>query len=204
VPVTRSAVLEQLARAQTLGFLGNGPVADQLDHACALVALCGPAGGRVVADLGSGGGVPGLAWLLCEDVPNLVLIERSLRRAAFLRSCVISLGMDSWVSVRTESAESASWSPDLRGMCAAVTARSFAPPPTTLECGGGLLGIGGRLVVSEPPDSDRWSSIALGEYGMSLGARVGSPVSAVVLERSGMWPEHLPRSERLTRKHPLW
>ncbi len=202
--VTRSAVLEQLTRAQTLGFLGNGPVADHLDHASSLVALCGPVGGRVVADLGSGGGVPGFAWLLCDGVPNLVLVERSARRAAFLRSCVISLGVDSWVSVRTESAESASWSPDLRGMCAAVTARSFAPPPTTLECGGGLLGIGGRLVVSEPPDSDRWSSVALGEYGISLDSRVAAPVSAVVLVRSGPWPEHLPRSERVTRKNPLW
>ncbi len=191
-------------RAQTLGFLGDGPVAEHLNHACSLVALCGPVGGRLVADLGSGGGVPALAWLLCEEVPDVVLVERSARRAAFLRSCVVSLGVDSWVTVRTESAESASWSPDLRGMCGAVTARSFAPPATTLECGGGLLAIDGRLVVSEPPDSDRWSSVALGEYGMSLRARVASPISAVVLERSGAWPEHLPRSERVTRKHPLW
>ncbi len=202
--VTRSAVLEQLTRARTLGFLGDGPVSDHLDHACALVALAGPVRGRAVADLGSGGGIPGLAWLLVEDVPAITFIERSARRAAFLRSCVSSLGVADSVSIRTESAESASRSHELRGACAAVTARSFGPPAVTLECGGGLLAPGGRLIVSEPPGVDRWSSVALSEYGMRLAMRVETPINAAVLELFGTWPDRLPRQERVTRKRPLW
>lgn len=202
--VSRGELLDQLERSRTLGFLGDGPVADQLDHAEALVSLVEPVGDGAVVDLGSGGGIPGLAWLL-TDLPNtIVLLDRQARRTAFLRSVVAELGVSDRVSVLTMAAEDASRLSDLRGSCAAVVARSFGPPPVTFECAGGLLCYGGRLAIAEPPGESRWSKLDLSPYGFALLETTDSAIHAVVLRRMGEWPEHLPRPERLTRKRPLW
>ena len=52
-------LLPLVARARDLGFLGPGPVEDQLALAGAFVAATAGRSGPLL-DLGSGGGVPGL------------------------------------------------------------------------------------------------------------------------------------------------
>ena len=202
--VSRGELLDQLERSRTLGFLGDGPVADQLDHAEALVSLVEPVGDGAVVDLGSGGGIPGLAWLL-TDLPNtIVLLDRQARRTAFLRSVVAELGVSDRVSVLTMAAEDASRMPELRGVCAGVVARSFGPPPVTFECAGALVCVGGQLAIAEPPGESRWSESDIRPYGFTMVETTHSSIHAVVLRRVGEWPDHLPRPERLTRKRPLW
>lgn len=65
-----------------------------------LFMLC-PADARIWADLGSGGGYPGLviAILAAELRPELrvVLVESDQRKATFLRQAIISLGLDARV-----------------------------------------------------------------------------------------------------------
>ncbi|GHU25461.1 ribosomal RNA small subunit methyltransferase G [Spirochaetia bacterium] len=47
-----------------------------------------------IADVGSGAGLPGIPLALCLPGCSLCLIERSGRRAAFLRTCVAALSLD--------------------------------------------------------------------------------------------------------------
>ena len=49
-----------------------------------------------------------------------------------------------------------------------VTARSCGPPAVVAECGAPLLRVGGRLLVSEPPQvTDRWPVEGLAALGLS-------------------------------------
>lgn len=201
--ITRDDVELQLERARALGYLGDGPVADQFDHAASLMAVAGEIGGGTVLDLGSGGGLPGLVAALLAPTAQLTLLDRQARRTAFLRSAVAALGLADRCDVVTASAESAAHESAWRGRFDVVFARSFGPPPVVLECAGGFLSPQGVLIVAEPPSGDRWSDVDLSPYGMSLDS-VGGGVRAACLRRTGEWPAQLPRAERLTRRKPLW
>lgn len=100
--------------------------------------------GAVVADVGSGAGLPGLVWALARPDLTVVLIESLLRRASFLTECVHELGLTGRVQVLRARAESASQRP---GSMDVVTARAVAPLGTLAEWGVPLIAAGGRLVA---------------------------------------------------------
>src|SRR6478752_7749146 len=86
-------LLEILSEAQSLGFLGPGDPASHISHALGFAdaALAeGPEPTRF-ADLGTGGGVPGL--VLAEHWPEaeVAFIESSVRRSRALASWVATL-----------------------------------------------------------------------------------------------------------------
>ena len=92
-----------LEEARDLGFVGPGPVERQIEHSMGFVeilhALKPTIGNRAIMDLGSGGGIPGLVIAgLCRPQPT-VLLEGSVRRAAFLLSAVERLGLTGSVTV---------------------------------------------------------------------------------------------------------
>ena len=106
-------------------------------------------------DLGSGGGVPGLALARWWPASRWVLLDARERRAVFLAGC----GRVSWRSVTGcrslhAAAEDAGRDDRHRGRFDLVVARSFGPPAVVAECGAPFLREGGRLVVSEPPIDD--------------------------------------------------
>ena len=55
-----------------------------------------------VADVGTGGGFPGLLWKLLEPRLDLTLIERKDRKVAFLERAIIRMGME---GVQTHAAD---------------------------------------------------------------------------------------------------
>ncbi len=59
-------------------------------------ATASSTGGRRirVADVGTGGGFPGLLWKLLEPRLDMTLIERKDRKVAFLERAIIRMGMD--------------------------------------------------------------------------------------------------------------
>jgi 16S rRNA (guanine527-N7)-methyltransferase len=78
-----------------------------------------PAGSRVLVDLGSGGGFPGLVLALL-GVPEVHLIESDQRKAVFLREAAREMGLS--VTVHASRAE------HVTGLDAdVVTARALAP-----------------------------------------------------------------------------
>ncbi len=122
-----------------------------------------PAGStQRIADLGSGGGFPGVPMAIAEPGLDLVLIESHGRRAEFLRTVVEALGLERARVVQAR-AEDAGRGPMLRATFDLVTARALAPLPVLIEYALPLLKDGGLLVAPK-------GSRAEGELAASAGA----------------------------------
>jgi 16S rRNA (guanine527-N7)-methyltransferase len=196
-------LLEQLERARSLGLLGPGPAVDHLVHAQGFIDALDGVAGRVI-DLGSGGGVPGLPVAVAREDLELVLLDSSVRRCEFLSSAVEALGLAPRVSVVVGRAEDVGRG-ELRGTAAAVISRSFGPPAATAECAAPLLVVGGRLIVSEPPDArDRWPAEGVELLGLAtVGPPTGTP-KVQVLELRRPCPDSYPRRDGVPAKRPLF
>jgi 16S rRNA (guanine527-N7)-methyltransferase len=199
---------EVLEEAKRRGFLGPGPVEQHALHSRAY-AGAGLGGRGPVADLGSGGGVPGLVLAMLLPDVEVVLMEANLRRCAFLAEAVAGLGLVSRVDVVRERAEIIGHDAHHRGRYGTVVARSFGPPPVTAECGAALLASGGRLLVSEPPEEqfpskERWPAAGLARLGLVHMATVAGPARIAVLEQVQPCPAMYPRRVGVPAKRPLW
>lgn len=204
-------VLRQvLEDARTAGFLGPGPIEPHLRHAegfaeAAEAAL--PHDPSAFADLGTGGGVPGLVLALRWPGSSGILVDSNQRRCAALRDAVERMGIADRIEVVEERAEGVGRSGYLRASFDLVTARSFAEPAVTAEIASGLVKIGGVLVVSEPPEPDdrRWPVEGLADLGFGpaeLAVRIGAHFAVVA--KVGSTPDRYPRGVGRPAKRPLW
>jgi 16S rRNA (guanine527-N7)-methyltransferase len=202
-------LLEVLLDAQSQGFLGPGDPASHLAHALGFAdatLTCGPAPERF-ADLGTGGGVPGLvlAALWPETVAGL--IESSARRCAALRIWITQLGLGDRVEVLEGRADSWARNPVRRETFDLVTARSFARPAITAEIAAGLVRLGGILVVSEPPtgSEDRWPRDRVGELGFAPAVPIlARDAHYACLRKTQLAGAKIPRQAARLRKRPLF
>lgn len=194
-------LLEQLERSRALGFLGPGPIEDHIAHAGGfLTALVGVTG-RVI-DLGSGGGIPGLVIAVARPDLEVVLVEAAAKRCRFLESAVLALALSTTV---VEGRAEVVGRGALRGSAAAVVARSFGTPAVTAECAAPLLRVGGRLIVSEPPeDVERWPVEPLGQLGLTPSLRTDGVPAMQVLEQTSPCPDRFPRRDGKPAKRPLF
>ncbi len=98
----------------------------------------------VVADVGSGAGLPGLVWALARPDLHVTLIEPLLRRANFLQEAIVRLNLADRVRVIRGRGEEVKehW-----GTFDVVTARAVAPLPKLLGATVPLLRSGGRLLA---------------------------------------------------------
>lgn len=204
-----------LLEAQQLGFLGPGPIGRHISLATemaeAVEQALEPSGPSwrtrlQVLDLGTGGGVPGLVLSLRWPWAELWLLDASSRRAAFLERSLPRLGVEGRVTVLAERAEQAGRGP-LRGCIDVVTARSFAAPAVTAECGAPFLRVGGLAAISEPPAgperAGRWSPQGLAELGMEVvTVPASSPVQ--ILRQCAECPTRFPRRDGVPAKRPLF
>ena len=198
-------LLEVLERSKELGFLGPGAVRAHVLHARAFLPEVADA--STVLDLGSGGGVPGLVLAWDRPGTELLLLDAMEKRCRFLEWAVDRLDRP-LARVRCGRAEELARDPALRGGFDVVTARSFAPPPVAAECAAGFLHVGGRLVVSEPPQEgsiDRWPAGPLDELGMRpTGVSATETATLQVVEQFRECPERFPRRVGVPAKRPLF
>ncbi len=161
-----SVLVEVLGEAAGLGFLGPGPVEAHIIHAARFADALRPTAD--VLDLGSGGGMPGLVLAALHPDLMVVLLDARTNRTDFLARAVGRLGWAARVTVVAGQAETLGRSPDWRGRCSAVVARSFGSPSVTAEDAAPFLAVGGQLLVSEPPDSSagRWPAAGLALVGL--------------------------------------
>jgi 16S rRNA (guanine527-N7)-methyltransferase len=98
---------------------------------------------RLIADLGSGGGFPGLVLAIALPEAHVALVESASRKCAFLLGAVeaLTLGNVEVVCGRAED-----W-PEGLGAHDLVTARALAPLSVLVEYAAPLLVAGGQLVA---------------------------------------------------------
>ncbi|MSX13275.1 MAG: 16S rRNA (guanine(527)-N(7))-methyltransferase RsmG [Actinobacteria bacterium] len=147
----------------------------------------------VVADVGSGAGLPGLVWALARTDLKIVLIEPLLRRANFLTTVVSDLGLGGQVTVTRVRAEDLAKQGDWVGVDV-VTARAVAPlarllgwTVPLLRAGGSLVALKGSSVSSELAEAAPVAA-ALGIKDLRVdvcGQGVVDPVTTVVLATRG-------------------
>ena len=204
-----SRLISVLERSRDLGFLGPVPIEQQVAHATAYADALRTAGLPEPAkaiDLGSGGGLPGLVLAGIWNSANMVLLDGSVRRCAFLEESVDELELGSRVVVRCGRAEDLAHGQGLRGWADLVVARSFGAPPVLAECAAGFLSPRGHLLVSEPPDGtlDRWPEAPLGTLGMGPVQLIADDPHFALIEQMSRCPERYPRRVGVPSKRPLF
>ncbi|MQC18690.1 MAG: 16S rRNA (guanine(527)-N(7))-methyltransferase RsmG, partial [Chloroflexi bacterium] len=115
--------------------------------------LLHPGGAARVADLGPGGGFPGVPMAIADPAMTLVLIESQERRCAFLRAVAAELGLGR-VTVVHARAEEAGRMPVLRASFDVVVARALAAMPVLVEYALPLLCEGGALATPKGSRGD--------------------------------------------------
>jgi len=110
-----------------------------------LVALDLPAvrAARRIADLGSGGGFPGLALAIALPEARVALVESVGRKCAFLAGAASELGL---TNVEVVNARAEAWAEGLSAHDL-VAARALAALPVLVEYAAPLLAPGGVLVA---------------------------------------------------------
>jgi 16S rRNA (guanine527-N7)-methyltransferase len=188
------ALVDALLDAQRLGFLGSRPIPEVIEHARGFVrALRARENDHViesVLDLGSGGGVPGL--IIAHDLPavHLTLLDRRAKRTDALERLVRRLGWQDRITVACTDVTA--FVPD--DPFDAVVARGFGPPEFTLAQAARLVRDGGPIVISEPPEVDRWDDQLLAELGLRrVEAPTVAPSAAGSRDLDGLVAVFLPR-----------
>ncbi|MGZ4462611.1 MAG: 16S rRNA (guanine(527)-N(7))-methyltransferase RsmG [Gaiellaceae bacterium] len=151
-----------------------------------------------IADIGAGGGVPGIPLAAANPDRAVVLIESSRRKCDFLARAAGRFANVRVVCGRAEEQES--------DVFDVVVARALAPPPVALEwClplvkpGGVAMLYVGRLEQDLAPVAE-----ALAGGGVELHPVAGSEARQLVLVRKlAPTPAGFPRRPGLARKRPL-
>ncbi|MCA9849022.1 MAG: 16S rRNA (guanine(527)-N(7))-methyltransferase RsmG [Dehalococcoidia bacterium] len=172
-----------------------------------------PAGERRrLADLGPGGGFPGIPMRIAEPSLELALIESNQKRAEFLEFAVRELGLTD-VTVHPLRAEDAGRAPELRAAFDVVVARALAAMPVLVEYALPLLRDGGILAApkgSRALDELAESGGAIAALGgvalepLSLPVLPDAPPQTVLLvRREGPLDDRYPRRAGMPSKRPL-
>lgn len=112
------------------------------------------AGARVVADIGAGGGLPGIPLAVLSPTVLFHLYEPNRKKAAFLRTAVRELGMTHRVEIRTAGI----FAPVDRGLASyydVALSRAAMPPVSWLPLGQELIQVAGTVLVFATVHSSR-------------------------------------------------
>jgi 16S rRNA (guanine527-N7)-methyltransferase len=162
-----------------------------------------------LADLGSGGGFPGLALAIALPDARVTLVESTGRKGAFLAGAadVLELANVEVVHGRAEAWAAGAEANDV------VTARALAPLPVLVEYAAPLLRLGGSLVAwkgrREPgEEADGAAAARLLGMGTPSAVRVDPFDSAsdrhlYLSSKESTTPSAYPRREGMARKRPL-
>ena len=164
-----------------------------------------------IADLGAGGGFPGLVLAIALPQVRIALVESVVKKAAFLRDTARELGVADRVDVVPERAET--W-PDGLGWADVVTARALASLPVLIEYASPLLREGGSLVAwkgARSADEETDALAAAAMLAMAEPRAISVPSAAVantderhlyVSSKVGPTPPGYPRRPGMARKRP--
>jgi 16S rRNA (guanine527-N7)-methyltransferase len=187
--------------------LVSAPAAELIDDSLVLLNFLGDAG-RLV-DVGSGGGLPGLALKLARPDLHVTLVESDQGKAAFLVQAAAGLLLKD-VEVVGRPAEEVGRDPRYREIFDVAVARALAPMPVLAELCLPLVRVGGRLLAQKTEKEDVSGAIhAIEVLGGSLDTvaaarsqtRTGGTV--VVVRKVAATPAEYPRRPGVPRRRPL-
>ncbi len=137
-------------------------------HVLDSLALCRQIGaGARVADVGSGGGFPGIVVACARPDVRVSLIESRRRRASFLAEVVRSVPLVG-CGVHAMRAEEAATLPELANRADVVTARALRLDQL-LQVAPPLLAPGGRVIAMQTANADMAVVRAIGErFGFAI------------------------------------
>ena len=129
---------------------------------------------RTVADLGSGGGFPGLALAIALPETQVALVESVRRKCAFLERAAAELGLG---NLRVVNARAESWLEGIGGHDV-VTARALAPLGVLVEYAAPLLREGGSLVAWKGyPDAAEEADAGVAADALGMARPIPGPVA---------------------------
>jgi 16S rRNA (guanine527-N7)-methyltransferase len=107
--------------------------------------------GQKILDIGTGGGLPGLA--LAAKMPNIPfrLVDAREKKVKAVQEVADALGLEN-VKTAAERFEVLAHKAGYRKQFDVVTARAVAPLPVLLEYASGFLRVGGRLYAWKGPE----------------------------------------------------
>jgi 16S rRNA (guanine527-N7)-methyltransferase len=155
-----------------------------------------PAGARV-ADVGSGGGLPGFPLAIARPDLHFVLIESTQKKARFLSDVAAALGFAN-VEVSAERAEVLAKGP-LGGSFDVVTARAVARLSALLPLTAPLAKEGGTLLLVKGQRAEEELAEAarlLGKLGVTHERTVATPTGRIVVLRKRGAPKGATRMGR--------
>jgi len=127
-----------------------------------------PSSARVVADLGSGAGLPGVPLKIVRPDLDVTLIEARRRRAMFLTSAIRTIGLS---GCRVMEGRVEDIAQDVRGRFDAVVMRCAGDVEDMIPAAARLLSASGVVIASGPP---RPRPITAGEWVTVPGIRRGT------------------------------
>ena len=164
---------------------------------------------RRIADLGAGGGFPGLVLAIALPDARVALVESVGRKVSFLRAAIerLELGNAEAIQARAEA-----W-PEGMGAHDLVTARALAPLTVLVEYAAPLLSVGGSLVAwkgarDHAEEADGIAAAAALGMG-ELQVRPVTPFRAVrdrhlyLNSKVSLTPPEYPRRPGMARKRPI-
>jgi 16S rRNA (guanine527-N7)-methyltransferase len=166
-------------------------------------------GARRIADLGSGGGFPGLVLAIALPEARVALVESVGRKAAFLRGTIERLELANAEAIQ---ARAEAW-PEGIGAHDLVTARALGPLAVLVEYAAPLLAIGGSLVAwkgarDHAEEADGGAAAA----ALGMGELQVRPVAPFQDTRArhlylslkvSLTPPNFPRRPGMARKRPF-
>lgn len=181
-----------------------------IPEAVALFDVLGAEDGARWMDLGTGGGLPGLALAIVRPEVRWTLLDATAKKARAVRDFADTLGLHN-VSVVCARAEDAGRDPSHRGRYDGVVARAVAPLQVLTELARGFVGAGGLLAAVKGP---AWESeLADATHAMRVlgwqlidSLRVTSAVRPTWLVRmmaAGDPPTGFPRTSGVPGSAPL-
>lgn len=163
---------------------------------------------RLLADVGSGAGFPGLALKIARPDLDVVLIEATGKKVAFINHAIAELGLVGATAIHAR-AEDIGQNRQYRASFDLVTARAVAALPVLVELCLPLLRIGGTALL--PKGLDFADELATGRRAAPLvGGRVhsaevlpGTTTRLVVVTKTAATPARYPRRAGIPAKEPL-
>jgi len=144
-----------------------------------------------VADVGSGGGAPGIPLAHALPEREVVLIEAERRKAEFLQAWAPPNARVVWGRVEEQPTD---WA-------GVAVAKALAHPPTAAEWCLPLVREGGGIVLWVGPsvERDRVRAVA----ARIAGELEDGPPGFLVIRKTGPTPDGFPRRVGVARKRPL-